>query len=248
VVGRRRLLRVVRLSHHQHSRGRWSAHRHRARLLGTPGQALAPCGAALIDRPVALCLAGRTGPGSGSAPGSGPGHVVLRGQLAADRRRARLLRPVHVAQPTAAHLVAGDRGAVLPVLAFLAGSHAGAALGQTAMATEDRGRDHPRPGPGLGDLDGRRRPPSGTEPRLPGHGHPRLGAAAGRGGGHDLAARGAGLTSATVVGAHRGRAGRCGRTGRLGGSGTAAWGQSPCAQPPSSSGASGRPTGRWLAF
>ena len=103
------------------------------RLLGAPGPSSPSRRAPLARGPVSVRLDRGSGPGTGPAPKPGPGHLVLRSQLAADHRRARLLRPVHRAEPPAAHLVAGHRGAVLPLLAVGARCLARGPLGAASV-------------------------------------------------------------------------------------------------------------------
>ncbi len=122
----RRLLRPVRLPHHLPAPRRGGRHGHAQApaLLGAEGQA-APARALRAGRrarggapplPVAPAV-GRPGPRRRR-------HHRLRGQLALRGRQRRLLRRQRTALAAPAHVVAGDRGAVLPrVAAGGAGGH-----------------------------------------------------------------------------------------------------------------------------
>ena len=117
--GRRRLLRPVGVPHHLAASVRAGAlgPGPAAGLLGPPRPPPAPRPAPAARGAGRLRAGGRTGGGAVTVALPRRGHTALLRQLAADRRRPQLLRPVPSREPAHAHLVPGRRGAVLPRLA-----------------------------------------------------------------------------------------------------------------------------------
>lgn len=152
---RRRLLRPFGVSDHEPALGGRQVLRAPGRLLEPPGQAAPPCGVGPPHRPLALRLGRWAGARARTAARTEPGHLVLRGQLAADRGWSRLLRPIPVGEPPATDVVVGDRRAVLPGVApGDPGDHrlrpGPAPPGPVAASA----RGHRHFGSGLGRLDG----------------------------------------------------------------------------------------------
>ena len=158
--GGRPLLRAVGLPHH-HPPARGVGGDRRPRTwprsgAAGPGACCRRC--SCVVAALALYLSSTRSSAGPGANGSGrpvrpprrcPRHAALRGQLARHLRPPVLLRPVLDALAAAAHLVAGDRGAVLPGLAAGAAPAAparGRRAGAGSASDGDRGRRRsPRP-------------------------------------------------------------------------------------------------------